>query len=532
MVNKLFDFKKLKEKRPKKVLLVTPTSSNEVATTKWLSANLGIERLAGHIRKHGHNVETFDTNLNAAMENGITLEKKLNEKKWDVVGFSVLDDTLAEDMGNMYITSKICPDALIIAGGTGAQFDYQTILDKSPCRIVVLGEGEKPLLKLLNGESLENIPGIIVRNNNEPLTQSEFVEVTNSIDYEHINYEQYWNFYVNLYKKGGQKITKEVSQQIHTIRVYTRNYCPMGCKFCSSTNFLRAACGKKSIPLADISGKELVDLLKRIIKAHPRVETIYFTDDDFCLKRDKLLEFLHLVIEEKLPLTFISFARIDELDEEVITLMKKAGFRTLNIGTENYHPEILKEFNKRQTPEDIVKNLALLNKYKIRPALNFILCSPKSKLEYVEYTTKKVLEQQKKKNIWAGIVIVVAPLKGADMTYDSVDFETQKIPVPHSNTFVKRDHFIRCDNLEVRELQYRFLYNWAQYVKKESKNKKGHYNSQMQSVIKLELVLKIINEIKKERGHPDQLRFSKMTYEEREKLWNTVRKYSYAVSCI
>lgn len=142
-MNKLFNFKKLKEKKSKKVLILTPTSSNEVGTTKWLSANLGIERLTGNVKNHGHYAETFDTNFHAIINTSITLEKKLKERKWDVIGFSVLDDTIAQGIGNIILAAKLCPDSLIIARGTGAQFDYQTLLDKSPAKIVVLGEGEE-----------------------------------------------------------------------------------------------------------------------------------------------------------------------------------------------------------------------------------------------------------------------------------------------------------------------------------------------------------------------------------------------------
>ena len=40
----------LAEDRPKKVLLVAPTSPYVLGMSKWLSANLGVERLAGHLR--------------------------------------------------------------------------------------------------------------------------------------------------------------------------------------------------------------------------------------------------------------------------------------------------------------------------------------------------------------------------------------------------------------------------------------------------------------------------------------------------
>jgi len=523
-------FKKLREKESKKILLIAPTSPREVGATKWLSPNLGIERVAGYLNAHGHYAETYDTNLYKSLKTGPLLEEKLKEQKWDVVGFSVYEDTMNEDISNMLIASQLLPDALLVAGGPAAQFDYQTILDKSPARIVVLGEGEKPLLKLVEGFPLEEIPGIVVKNYNTPLTPEEFKEVTEYINYEQIQYEIYWDYYLDLYRKNNQEITPELSQQIHTIRVYTRNYCPMDCRFCSSTNFLKSACGKKAIPLADISGKDLLSLVKRIIKAHPRVETIYFTDDDFCSSRKRLIGFLHLVIEEKLPITFISFARIDDLDEEVVSLMVKSGFRTLNIGVENFQPEILKEYNKKLDVEKINENLRLLNSYGIRPAVTFILCSPEAKLEWVENTTNRILEELEKETFYPGVNVTVQPQKGACFYEEYDEFEIQQKPVPGTDMFIKRVHFIKCTDPEVREFQYRFLHRWTHFIDEMSRKEKGHLNAQRQSVMKLKLILEVIEEIKSERGRSDQLRHSNMSKDERNGLWTMLEKYSYGAS--
>ena len=523
-------FKKLKEKKYKKILLISPTSPREVGATKWLSPNLGIERVAGYLNANGHYAETYDTNLYKSLNTGPSLETKLREQKWDVVGFSVYEDTMSEDISNLLIASHHLPDALLVAGGPAAQFDYQTILDKSPARIVVLGEGEKPLLKIVEGFPLDEIPGIVVKNCNTPLTREEFKEVTETINYEQIPYELYWDYYLDFYRKSKQEITLELSQQIHTIRVYTRNYCPIGCKFCSSTNFLKSACGKKAISTADISGKDLLSLVKRIIKAHPRVETIYFTDDDFCSNRKRLIDFLHLVIEENLLVTFISFARIDDLDEEIISLMVKANFRTLNIGVENFQPEILKEYNKKLDLAKINENLELLNFYGIRPAVTFILCSPEAKLEWVENTTKCILEELEKETIYPGVNVTVQPQKGACFYDEYHEFEIQQKPVPGTDMFIKRVHFIKCADPEVREFQYRFLQRWTHFIDEISRKEKGHLNSQRQSALKLKLILEVIEEIKSEREIPGRFRSSNMSADQRDRLWSMLEKYSYGAS--
>ena len=524
-------FKKLKEKRPKHVLLITPTSVHEMAKTKWLSANLGIERLAGYLRKHGHIAETYDTNLYLALKKGPDLAEKLKEKRWDIIGFSVQEDTLLDDIANMKLAVSQAPGSLIIAGGHTAQFDYQTLLDKSPARLIVLGEGEIPLLKLAEGEALEEIPGIVFKNFNNPLTPAEFKDATEGIDYENIPYETYWDYYIDLYSQNGEEITPELSQVIHTVRIFTRNFCPMKCTFCSTINFLSGACGTKTVPMADITGRDLVNLLKRIIKAHPRVETFYFTDDDFCSRRNLLIEFLNIVIEEKLPVTFFAFSRIDDVDAEVVPLLKKAGFRGLHIGVENFQPEILHELNKKVKVELIDKNLKLLNDHGILPSVTFILCSPNSKLEWVENTARRILEGVDNGTLSPGLNVMAQPQLGSRLYEMHDNFEMHNIAIPDTNMFIKRVYFVRCSDPETREFQYRFLARWANHVEEIKKQEaRGHLTSPTQTPVKLRMILEVIEEIKSERGRLDQFRYSNMSPDELKKMWGILQTFKYGAS--
>ena len=164
---------------------------------------------------------------------GPSVEEKLTENAWDLIGFSVLEESLWQDIENMYLARKLCPKATLVAGGIEAQFNYQTILDKTPCRIVILSEGEIPLRMLCDGAPPHTIPGIVFKNAALPLSQEDFNDATNAIDWEQNPYENYWDHYLAKY---GDTVTDENLQEIHTARVFSRNRCPIGCKFCSSTN--------------------------------------------------------------------------------------------------------------------------------------------------------------------------------------------------------------------------------------------------------------------------------------------------------
>ena len=202
---------------------------------------LGVIRLAGFMNEKGHYAESFEPNLPMLTKEGPFLEDVLSNKEWDIIGFSILEETFIQDIKNMQLAKK-CPKALIVAGGIEAQFNYQNVLDKTPCKIVFISEGEKSLLALANDKPFNEIPGIVYKNSSVPLDQETFNLATSSIEWEKLPYEKYWDYYL---KKYGDKATEDNLNEIHTARIFSRNRCPIGCKFCSSTNQITWGSGKK-----------------------------------------------------------------------------------------------------------------------------------------------------------------------------------------------------------------------------------------------------------------------------------------------
>ena len=120
-----------------------------------------------------------------------------------------------EDIKNIYLARDLKP-GLLVAGGV-ERLNYQQILDKTPCKIVILGEGEVPMLMIANDEEYSKIPGIVVKNPAKALSQELFNEATDSIPWEKINYEDYWAVYKEMY---AEQWTKELEDSVNTVRVF------------------------------------------------------------------------------------------------------------------------------------------------------------------------------------------------------------------------------------------------------------------------------------------------------------------------
>lgn len=481
-------------KDKKNILLIGPQTELSSAERSFMAPALGVIRLAGYMNHNGHHAEHFEPNLRMLTGEGETLEECLQRKKWDIIGFSILEETFIHDIKNMHLADSICPEAIFMAGGIEAQFNYQTVLDKTPCNIVIISEGEKSLLNVANGVPLNKIPGIVFKNNSLPLDQQTFDLATSAIEWEKLPYEKYWDYYVKRY---GNTITEEKIREIHTVRVFGRNRCPIGCKFCSSTNQITWGSDQK-VPVISASEDTLIHNIKRIVASHPRVKTIYLTDDDFCINKAAVIKFCQKIIEADFKdLSFMSFCRASDASDEMFSWMKKAGFRRLNVGIESFSQEILHDMGKRCTPKQNHDCLKLAKKHGIPVFFNLIITTPNSTLEQVEESIKETFEYAGDSFFHFGVTLGIKPLKGSAYFEEYSDYRTRIVPIENTRHHIKYDDLIYASDQRVKFLQLKYWNELDDYITDE-RNKKNivHAHSANISYLKLLFLMDKIKELK------------------------------------
>jgi len=77
------------------------------------------------------------------------------------------------------------------------------------------------------------------------------------------------------------------------------------------------------------------------------VETITCLDSLFTIPRERLAEFCKLLIQRRVRVKWVCYARADDLaDERTVALMKEAGAHQVQIGIESGDPQLLENMNK------------------------------------------------------------------------------------------------------------------------------------------------------------------------------------------
>ncbi len=132
--------------RAPRVLLVGPYDPHCGEYT-FLAPPLGVWRFAGVLQSAGIEARVFDPNCCRESPQR-ALEREFLHGEWDVVGISTTGMTLRFDLELAHIARRAGPRALIVAGGMEATFRPELMFELGPFDLVVLGEGERPLLEL------------------------------------------------------------------------------------------------------------------------------------------------------------------------------------------------------------------------------------------------------------------------------------------------------------------------------------------------------------------------------------------------
>jgi radical SAM superfamily enzyme YgiQ (UPF0313 family) len=152
--------------------------------------------------------------------------------------------------------------------------------------------------------------------------------------------------------------------------LYTSRGCTNRCNFCASGK----AHGRFRVrPLDDEFWNEVDG-----IEQYPKVETVHVIDDAFTGNIGHAKQFLHTWLSRgyKWKLNIFN-VRADQMDAEVLGMMKRCGIEELPIGVESADPVVFKEIGKGERLNEIREGIRMIQRAGIIPWLNMIVGLPK-----------------------------------------------------------------------------------------------------------------------------------------------------------
>lgn len=347
-----------------KILLVNPPASERFPSASRVPP-LGLACIAAALEKENFSVGILDASVEElAVEDAA--EKILNSGA-DIVGFTAMTPNYPQTEEIAKIIKREKPDLKIIIGGSHATFLPEQALE-SGFDFVVRGEGERAFLELCKKiESRENdfdaIDGLSWKSKDKKIMRNKDREFLKNLDelpapaYHLLNIDAYQGKMPPSNIRGGRWLSYSSSRG-----------CPFGCFYCSVTNFWGKIWRGHS---AERIAGDLENLSKKY-----NLKSVFFVDDNFTFRRDRIMELCRLMKEKKLNLEWSCSCRVDQVDLELLKEMKSAGCWRIGFGVEAGTQKVIDWYGKKITIEKAVQAVKLCRKAGISPFCFFIIGAP------------------------------------------------------------------------------------------------------------------------------------------------------------
>jgi len=343
----------------KKILLIRPNSTGDKRDT-YITFPLGIGYVAAILKREGYEVSVMDLTLIDVDYQD--LKKKIVSMNPDIIGISALSYSYSQVKYLSKYLKKIIPSKIIL-GGHLAYYNYEIVLNRTSVDICVIGEGELTIVDLIkNMNNIDSVKGIAYKEKNHVIVNKprELIENLDIIPfpaYELFDLDKYIKLDdVYLPKMSKNEIHKKMSLE-------AGRGCPFDCNFCSRT--FRSV-RKRSI-------KSIVSEME-FLKERYGVDVFWYQDELLFSNKRYMIEFC----KEMKSHNFYWYgnARIDSVDEEIILKAKQSNCLEIAYGVESGSSKILKNMNKKITPEKIEKILSFTIKSKLHMDMGLIIGYP------------------------------------------------------------------------------------------------------------------------------------------------------------
>lgn len=361
--------------------------------------NIGIITTSAYLKSKNYETDLIIDNVE---KNTIKKILKINP---DIIAFSCTTGlhTWVLNIAKKIKREKNIP---ILVGGSHPTF-YPEYINNKPIDIICIGEGEEPILELLEmmkkGKSIKNIKNLHVKIGNKIYEN----DVRNLIDLDKLPYPD-----IDLYKRY-----KFIMKQ-KNYRTITGRGCPYNCSFCFNKS-LKKIYKNKGQYLRKKSVKNMIMELE-YAKSNYNFKKIDFQDDIF-IYNTKWLKLFLKEYKEKINIPFTCNVRANLVNKKIAKLLSNSGCHSVKMGIESgneyLNNHILKKnLTKNQIinavnnlkrvgikietfsiigiPGETIENAIETLKFNIELKTDFARCSllqPYPRTEIWEYTKKNNL---------------------------------------------------------------------------------------------------------------------------------------------
>ena len=381
---------------------------------------LGLLYIAAFLQERGHQVLLSD----GAMDTEEQVLDIIRTEQPGIVGLSAMKHNWPSTRALIARIRHAAPQVPIVLGGPQATCWGEENFEECPqLDYLVSGEGEHAMAELCqaveSGHGEEKISGLMWRRQGEvvvnparkPMKDLDAIPLP---DYSLVDLSRYRPS-VGFYNK------------LPSMNLITSRGCPYKCTFCISE-------GRMQLRSVHSVIEEI-----GLMRARYGIRHITFYDEGITFSRRRITRLCEELIRRQWGISWCANARVDQVDREMLSMMKRAGCWKLLYGLESGVQKNLDAIHKRTTVEQSARAIQLTTEAGIETFATFLFGIPGETfaegVQTIDFACKLKLD-------YAAFLNLV-PYKGSEI-YDNIDkygtltgkWSTNLISfVPHSMTF-------------------------------------------------------------------------------------------------
>lgn len=417
---------------------------------------MGTLYVSAYLKRSGAaHVTTLNLNHHEGEECDI-LADVINHGNIDIVGFGGLSGEY-QDLARMARYARaVNPDITLVMGGGIVTADPETAMRAIPeIDYGIIGEGERTIVELVEAltgnKDVHQVDGLIFRDHQGALVRTanrreiEDLDALPFPDYEGFNYGEYLKKNPDMSDEG-----KRYSQ----VSVIGGRSCKFNCTFCFHPSGTRYR--QRSL---DSIFKE-IDWLTR----HYDISYIALREELFATDNERVREFCKRI--EKYDFDWSIQLRIDNVNQELVDLLKGTRCRYIFVGVESAVDQILRSMHKGITVKQVEDALEMLHLAGLNSRSGVIMGDTMETAETAEKTITWFMKHHERYRMFLDMIIafpgsIIYNRACRDgIIPDKVQFLKDGCPIVNLSRMTD-DDFLKMMN-RVEKYNYR-KYNYKNY---------------------------------------------------------------------
>jgi len=386
---------------------------------RWIQAwgAIGVGYIISYLRRYGYNNIMFYSGF---FDSDSEIIRGCEDA--DIIGFSC---TSGQIKSGLELAKKVKkPSNCIVMGGVHPSALPYDVLMNSCVDIVVIGEGERAFLD-------------IVRGNRNSIVQRPYIKDIDSIpfpDRKTVREERY----INLESKH---------HGMRAATIISGRGCPFRCVFCASHVVWSRKCRLRS-------PKNILDEFEQVIN-NWKVDFIKFSDDTFTINKRRVLKFCKEKIKCGINTKWGCNMRVDTIDEDMLSVMHKAGCTDVWLGVESGSPKILKDMKKGINIEQIKWAFKKTAELGFRRRAYFLLGMPEETIDDIKMTEQLADEIDADENIFT----ILTPYPGSELYDNNKHVNIDWSLIDSYENYVMHTNFLDNKTLHLEQIRLVEKYN-------------------------------------------------------------------------